>query len=172
VHLYETHLPVRNTENSIKFYRDVVGLEFASRALDRDIAFLWIGEGKRSMLGLWGPGTAYGESLNKHHLAIALSLEELLSIGAKLNSFGVVTRNFNRENTTEPSVIGWMPSAQLYFDDPDGHVLEYIALLDGTPDANFIGSLSRWQQEQGISRSQTQNASIDGPQNCRRDLGR
>ena len=27
-----------------------------------------------------------------------------------------------------------MPSAQLYFRDPDGHLLELIALLDDTPD--------------------------------------
>ena len=36
----------------------------------------------------------------------------------------IVTRNFTGEETTEPSVIGWMPSAQIYFQDPDGHVWE------------------------------------------------
>jgi len=30
------------------------------------------------------------------------------------------------EKTTEPSVIGWMPSAQLYFRDRDGHSLEFF----------------------------------------------
>ena len=46
------------------------------------------------------------------------------------------TRNFADEATTEPSVIGWMPSAQLYFDDPDGHLLEYITLLDDEPESH------------------------------------
>ncbi len=46
----------------------------------------------------------------------------------------------------EPSVIGWMPSAQLYFSDPEGHSLEYIALLEEAPDAEFIGSFASWKQ--------------------------
>ena len=50
------------------------------------------------------------------------------------------------ERTTEPSVIGWVPSAQIYFRDPDGHALEFLALLDDAPDADFLGSLSAWQQ--------------------------
>jgi len=55
--------------------------------------------------------------------------------------------NFLGEKTIEPSVIGWMPSAQLYFRDPDGHSVEFIALLDDTPDPNFIGPLSAWQKK-------------------------
>jgi lactoylglutathione lyase len=30
-------------------------------------------------------------------------------------------------------VIGWMPAAAVYFDDPDGHSLEYLAMLDAAP---------------------------------------
>lgn len=40
--LYETHLPVTNTEKSMKFYVDIVGLEFAYRDPSRDVVFLWI----------------------------------------------------------------------------------------------------------------------------------
>jgi lactoylglutathione lyase len=78
-----------------------------------------------------------------------LSLPDLLLVGKRLNDLGVSTRNFIDEETTEPSVIGWMPSAQLYFRDPDGHSLEFITLLDDPPDANFIGPLSAWQRLQG-----------------------
>ena len=39
-----------------------------------------------------------------------------------------------------------MPSTQLYFRDPDGHSLEFIALLDDPPDPGFIGSLSEWRK--------------------------
>lgn len=145
MHLYETHLPVRSTEASQRFYVDVVGLEFAYRDPTRDIVFLWIGADKRSMLGLWGPGTAYGAHPHPCHLAIAVSLPELLVVGKRLNDLGISTRNFAGEQTTEPSVIGWMPSSQLYFPDPDGHSLEYIALLDDPPDPGFIGSLSEWR---------------------------
>ncbi len=61
MHLYETHLPVKDTEVSSRFYVDVVGLEFAHRDLTRDIVFLWVGSNKRSMLGLWGPNTSRGQ---------------------------------------------------------------------------------------------------------------
>ena len=30
-------------------------------------------------------------------------------------------------------MIGWMPAAGVYFRDPDGHLLELIAMLDGEP---------------------------------------
>jgi lactoylglutathione lyase len=144
VYLYETHLAVTDTATSQAFYLNVVGLSFAYRDPKRDIVFLWIGENRQSMLGLWGPGTEFGRP-HKSHLAIAVSLPELLVAGKRLNDLGVETRSFTERATTEPSVIGWMPSAQLYFDDPDRHLLEFIALLDDEPDATFIGSLSEWQ---------------------------
>jgi lactoylglutathione lyase len=145
-YLYETHVPVADTETSAKFYVDIVGLKFAYRDPGRDIVFLWIGPDRKSMLGLWGPTTTYGRDPHRCHFALALSLPELLAAGPRLNRLGVATRNFAGEETTEPSVIGWMPSAQLYFRDPDGHSLEFIALLDDPPDAQFIGPLSEWRK--------------------------
>ena len=96
------------------------------------------------MLGLWGPGTAHGNP-RASHFAIEVPLPELLAAGPRLNRLGISTRNFAGEETTEPSVIGWMPSAQLYFYDPDGHSVEFIALLDDAPDSRFIGPLSAWR---------------------------
>jgi lactoylglutathione lyase len=144
MHLYETHLPVNDTELSSRFYVDVVGLEYAHRDLTRDIVFLWVGSDKRSMLGLWGPTTSRGEP-RPCHFAIAISLPELLATGSRLSALGVVTRDFSGEITTEPSVIGWMPSAQLYFSDPDGHSVEYITLLEEAPEPDFVGPLSVWK---------------------------
>src|SRR5437868_4493867 len=147
MHLYETHLPVKDTEVARRFYIDVVGLEYAHRDLTRDIVFLWVGSNKRSMLGLWGPTTSWGHP-RPCHFAIAVSLPELLAAGSRINAIGVVTRDFSGKVTTEPSVIGWMPSAQLYFSDPDGHSVEYIALLDDPPDREFVGPLSAWRPRQ------------------------
>lgn len=146
MHLYETHLPVADTEISKNFYIDVVGLTFAYRDPTRDIVFLWAGADRRSMLGLWGPATVYGDP-HKCHLAFAISLSELLAVGARLNDAGLRTTNFGGTETAEPSVIGWTPSAQLYFHDPDGHSVEFIALLDEAPDPNFIGPLSAWRNK-------------------------
>ena len=33
----------------------------------------------------------------------------------------------------EPMVLAWMPAAAVYFLDPDGHLLEYVAMLEGEP---------------------------------------
>jgi lactoylglutathione lyase len=145
MHLYETHLPVADTERSRKFYVEVVGLEFGYRDPGRDIVFLFVGTGKGSMLGLWGPSTTYGSDPRRCHLAFAIELAELLVVGGRLNGLGVSTRNFAGEETTEPSVIGWMPSAQLYFRDPDGHSLEFISMLVDPADPGFIGRLSAWR---------------------------
>lgn len=74
MYLYETHLPVKSTEASQKFYVEVVGLEFAFRDLTRDVVFLWIGSNRRSMIGLWGPTTTHGSKPHHCHFAIAVSL--------------------------------------------------------------------------------------------------
>lgn len=151
MYLYETHLPVKSIEISRRFYTDVVGLELAHRDRTRDAVFMWIGSNRRSMLGLWGPSTKRGSDFHLGHFAIAVSLPELLAHGRRLNDLGIRTRNFAGEETLEPSVIGWVPCAQLYFRDPDDHSLEYIAVLDDPPDPEFIDSLSTWQAKCGTS---------------------
>ena len=40
MHLYETHLPVANTEIAKDFYTEIVGLPLAYRDPGRDIVFL------------------------------------------------------------------------------------------------------------------------------------
>ena len=146
MYLYETHLPVQSTEVSRKFYVEVVLLEFAYRDPTRDAVFLWIGRNRRSMLGLWGPSTTRGSDFHECHFAIALPLSALLTSGKRLVASGIACENFMGEKTSEPSVIGWMPSAQLYFRDPDGHSVEFISLLDDSPDPTFIGPLSAWEK--------------------------
>jgi hypothetical protein len=48
----------------------------------------------------------------------------------------------------EPVVLSWMPAASVYFDDPDGHSLEYICMLDEPPrpDLGFV-SWSEWRRQ-------------------------
>src|SRR5947208_10241293 len=146
MHLYEAHLPVSDTKIAQRFYVEIVGLRFAHRDLTRDVVFLWAGSDRRSMLGLWGPSTTLGSEFHKCHIAFNVSLDELLAVGKRLNAAGIQTQNFAGEKTTEPSVIGWMPSAQLYLRDRDGHSLELISLLDESPEPKFVGSLSELKQ--------------------------
>jgi lactoylglutathione lyase len=146
MHLYEAHLPVADTDAAQQFYIETVGLQLAYRDSTRDIVFLWAGADRKSMVGLWGPSTTLGREFHKCHIAFNVSFTELLAAGKRLNEAGIQTRSFEGEKTTEPSVIGWMPSAQLYFDDRDGHLLEFIALLDESPQPGFVGSLSEWKK--------------------------
>jgi lactoylglutathione lyase len=149
VHLYEAHLPVANTELSKQFYMTAVGLEFAHHDSMRDVVFLWAGADRRSMIGLWGPTTSLGRDFRECHIAFAVSVAELFERAETLRCRGVILRNFFDEETAEPSVIGWMPSAQIYFSDPDGHCVEFIALLDDPPNPTFIGPYSKWNAKGG-----------------------
>ena len=149
MHLYETHLPVANTEIAKDFYTEVVGLPFAYRDPSRDIIFLWAASKEQGMIGLWGPNTAYGKEngfARKCHLAFAVSFDQLLAAIKKLNERGIETLGFGGHKTPEPTVIGWMPSAQIYFRDPDGHILEFISILPDAPDTSFIGTYSDWKR--------------------------
>lgn len=130
--LFEAHLTVDDLERSIGFYRDVVGLELAYRAPAIGAAFLWIGGRGAAMLGLWAHGAA---PMNVAlHLAFKAPLDEVVSAPGRLRAYGVTPLSFDGVETDEPSVIGWMPAAAIYFRDPDGHLLEYIAMLNSDPD--------------------------------------
>ena len=129
--LFEAHLTVSDLDRSVAFYRDVVGLTLAHELPERGAAFFWIGPPGESMLGLWTLGSApVGLSL---HVAFRASLEDVLHACERLRSVGVTPLSFFSEETAEPSVIGWMPAAAVYFRDPDGHVLEYLTMLDEPP---------------------------------------
>ena len=141
--LFETHLTVSNLDRSIAFYRDIVGLPLALVLEERGAAFFWIGRPGEAMLGLWSLGSMpMGLSL---HIALEASLEDILAACDGLRSNGVTPLSFFGAETSEPSVIGWMPAAAVYFRDPDGHSIEYLAMLDEPPRAERgIVSWSDW----------------------------
>lgn len=113
------------------FYRRVVGLELAYEIPGRTAAFFWCGAPGNSMLGLWSLGSMpMGLSL---HVAFAVELDDLLAAPARLTEHGIQPLSFYGDPTDEPSAIGWMPAAAIYFRDPDDHQLEYIAMLDQPP---------------------------------------
>ena len=126
--LFEAHLTVSDLDRSVEFYRDVVGLPLALVLEERGAAFFWIGGTGEAMLGLWSLGSApMGLSL---HIALKASLADVLAACDGLRSNGVTPLSFFGAETSEPSVIGWMPAAAVYFRDPDGHLIEYLAMLE------------------------------------------
>jgi lactoylglutathione lyase len=143
--LFEAHLLVSDVSASTCFYRDVVGLDVAHVMPDRDGALLWAGGRGTSMIGLWASGSApIGLRL---HLAFSVSLAAVLAAPRWLRSVGVEPLSFFEQPTQQPSVIGWMPAAAVYFKDPDAHLLEFIATLDEPPRAELgIVDWESWSQ--------------------------
>src|SRR5437764_10956224 len=126
--LFESHLTVSDLQRSVSFYRDLVGLPLALEVPERNAAFFWVGAAGDSLLGLWSLGSApLGLTL---HVAFEVSMGDLLDAPKRLEAQGITPLSFFGTETTEPSVIGWMPAAALYFRDPDGHLIEYLAMLD------------------------------------------
>ena len=149
--LFETHLTVGDLSRSVAFYRDVVGLTLALEAPERDAAFFWLGEPGEAMLGLWSLGSApIGLS---SHVAFRASLDDVLGACDRLRALGVTPLSFFASETIEPSVIGWMPAAAVYFRDPDGHLLEYLSMLDEPPrpEAGIL-PWSEWTAGSGLAR--------------------
>ena len=129
--LFETHLTVADVPRSVAFYRDVVGLPVALDLPERGAAFHWIGAPGRAMLGLWSIGSA--PMAMQLHVAFDMALDDVLAAPEALRARGIQPLSFFAEPADEPSFIGWMPAAAVYFRDPDGHLLEYLAMLDEPP---------------------------------------
>jgi hypothetical protein len=74
-----------------------------------------------------------------------LVVDDLLGAPAKLRKQGIEPLSFFGVETTEPSVISWMPAASIYFRDPDGHMLEYLSMLETEPRPDLgIIPWSKW----------------------------
>ena len=154
--LFETHLHVADLDRAMAFYGEVLGLELGLHQQERRAAFYWIGNDRNTMLGLWeqppwvanGSGqTGGGNKVLPQHLAFALEFEDLLPAIDRLKERGIELRDFHDLVTDEPSVFAWIPAASIYFNDVDGHLLEFIARLEGEPVPEIgVVSLAEWKQ--------------------------
>jgi catechol 2,3-dioxygenase-like lactoylglutathione lyase family enzyme len=145
--LYETHLYVTDLERSIEFYKQFPGLTYCHYEETRRIAFFWIGQPKQAMLGLWEkPKT----EIDIRHFAFECSVAYVLQEAVPfLKARGLQPYNFLKDGTDQPMVFAWMPAVAIYFNDPDGHILEFIALLEGTgkPELGVI-TYNEWRNHQ------------------------
>jgi lactoylglutathione lyase len=125
--LFEAHLTVRDLNRSIAFYRDVLGLPLAHVVPERNVAFFWVPTSDKAMLGLWSIGTS--PLSMRLHIAFDVTLQHVRDSVVSLRAAGLTPHSPDREPIEEPVVLAWMPAASVYFNDPDGHSLEFIAML-------------------------------------------
>jgi len=145
--LFEAHLTVANLQRSMSFFGDALGLELAQVFPDRKVAFYWMGRRGESMLGLWETGT--GPQRMNLHVAFTVDLNDLLQAAGCLRESNIIPLDFAGKPTDEPIVFAWMPAASLFFYDPDGNLLEFLAMLPDAPqrDLGVLG-WSRWKSVQ------------------------
>lgn len=144
--LYETHLYVEDLTHSIDFYSSQLNLELCHREEARKAAFFWIGPNRVSMLGLWEKPK---DEIDIRHFAFKTSAEWVREESVNyLTKRGIKCRNFLNDGTNRPMVFAWMPAVSSYFDDPDGHILEFIGLLEGPgrPELGVV-SLEEWERK-------------------------
>lgn len=146
--LFEAHVTVSNLDISARFYEEVVGLQPAYRLEARRVAFFWIGGPGHTMLGVWEAGSAPNRM--QVHLAFSAALDDVLAAPARLRAAGVAPLGFSGEPSDEPVVIGWMPAVSIYFRDPDGHLLEFLAMLDeaARPETGIV-PWAQWSAQAG-----------------------
>ena len=127
--LYETHLFVENLEASIHFYEQVLGLTQCYFEEERRIAFFWIGKPREAMLGLWEKPKS---QIYPQHFAFRCDKDFILNKAVDfLNERNLRPYNFLKDGNHHPMVFAWMPAIAIYFNDPDGHQLEFISVLEG-----------------------------------------
>ena len=129
--LFEVHLTVSDLDRAIEFYRDTIGLRLALIESARQAAFFWIGTSGNAMLGLWRAGSAPQRVTS--HTAFRATLADVVAAPRALRAAGVTPLDFDGRPTDQPIVFAWMPAASVFFRDPDGHLLEYIAMLPQEP---------------------------------------
>ena len=141
--LYETHLYVSDLEKSVAFYRDILGLKEAGGNPDRKVVFFWIGKPQEYMLGLWEKPQ---NEIDIRHFAFRCEKDFILNEASNfLEKHNLKPYNFLNDGTNKPMVFAWMPALAIYFDDPDGHVLEFISILEGEAKAEGgVVSYEEW----------------------------
>lgn len=146
--LYEAHLPVRDLKRSTEFY---TSLELELAYETPKLAFFWIVKGQ-SWVGLWETDkveTPYHPSLR--HIAFHVDIGAIRNAMEWLAKRGIEGRTaFGFSPEEQPVILPNRPYAHaaVYFYDPDGNSLEFIAPLDFKVEEEFdMMSLAQWDQK-------------------------
>jgi catechol 2,3-dioxygenase-like lactoylglutathione lyase family enzyme len=113
--LYEIAIRVKDLARAEAFYKDVLGLEEGLRDKRRNWLFLYAG-GNAGMIVLQEDKSEWPTQ----HFAFTVNESDIERAAAMLKDKGI--------SVSEPVFHEWMNSVSVYFDDPDGHALELLAL--------------------------------------------
>ncbi|MCM3596192.1 VOC family protein [Metabacillus idriensis] len=142
--LYETHVQTKKLETAIEFYLKL-GLDLAHYIEERRVAFFWFDKRKKKeqMLGVWEVSE---EEFRKSHFAFRVNYEAIIHAREWLLDKGISPRSGFGLEPYEPMVHTWTPSANLYFNDPDGNSLEFLCLLPEKKNVEKdVMYLSEWE---------------------------
>jgi len=143
--LFETHINVSSLEQSMHFYGTTLDLELGVFDRTRRVAFYWVGNRGEYMLGLW---EIRAVRIPQQHFAFRCEPDDIISRAATyLTNRNLRPYNFLNNGIAQPMVFAWMPAASIYFNDPDNHSLEFIAMLPGMPRPELgVISYEEWKQ--------------------------
>jgi len=113
--LYEVAIRVKDLARAEAFYKDVLGLKEGLRDERRNWLFLYAG-GDAGMVVLQEDKGEWPTQ----HFAFTVNELDIRQAAEMLKEQGV--------SVSEPVYHEWMKSVSVYFDDPDGHALELLAL--------------------------------------------
>lgn len=149
--LYEVHLPVTDLQRSIDFYTSKLDFKLGWGTPGGSSALLiYDDEDTRWMLGLFRVDTLVHHSPAEYHISFRVAEAQADTMVTWLRARGI--EPFHPPHAPikgavdEPIVHGWMPAAAVFFQDPDGHILELIADLSDAPRPDFLyRPLSEWR---------------------------
>lgn len=143
--LFETHINVSNYEASAAFYEKLLNIIPLHEDRVRKSKFYWVGQPGEAMLGI---RENYPTPLvQRQHFAFQVDLADLTQAKTYLAELGIEASNFFGDIPDSPDdlvVFPFMPAVSIYFDDPDGHSVELIAMLNDSARPEL--ELMNWRQ--------------------------
>jgi len=118
--LGEVSIQVRDLNAMHKFYEEVVGLEVLRR--DENFVFFKVAEGygghSQNLALFEASNTLNPQESTLHHIALNVALEDFETEKMRLEDMGL---------KVDATVHEWLHVRSLYFYDPEGNHLEFVA---------------------------------------------
>lgn len=146
--IFETHINVSNYETSARFYEKLLNIIPLHEDPIRKSKFYWVGKPGESMLGI---RENYPSPLvQRQHFAFRVGLKDIVKARNYLQELGIESDNFLGESSEQLFVFPFMPAVSIYFEDPDGHSVEFISMLEDEPRPELeIMSWNEWERLHG-----------------------